>query len=229
MQSSMLLCVALCKPGIRRAPTLSFPRSLPGPQKVILSTKFFQSYLKAPGLVGAILPSSRWLANALCRHTRGALHILELGAGTGAITEQLRATFPNVPMIIVEREAALAAALELRFGRCKVVAMCLHEAPELLNGLPADTTVVSSLPFLSLPQGVAEPTVALLKAFLLHDRRRKLVQYTYGPQRPFDPDSDMLAWRREELVLRNLPPAWVWTLQIRSSEPARSAPEAVRA
>jgi phosphatidylethanolamine/phosphatidyl-N-methylethanolamine N-methyltransferase len=116
-------------------------------------------------------------------------------------------------MILVERDVALASALELRFGRCKVVGMCLHEAPEVLTDLPPDTTIVSSLPFLSLPAEVVGPTVALLRGFLLQDPRRRLVQYTYGPKRPFDPDSDILAWRREELVLRNLPPAWVWVLQ----------------
>lgn len=207
----------------------ALPGPRAGPQKVTLSTKFFQSYLKSPGLVGAILPSSCWLANALCRHTRGARYIIELGAGTGAVTQHLRATFPNVPMIVVERDAPLAAALELRFGRCKVVAMCLHDAPELLSGLPPDTTIVSSLPFLSLPKEVVAPTVSLLKEFLLHDRRRRLVQYTYGPQRPFDPDSGVLTWRREELVLRNLPPAWVWSLQARDPEQAKARPEAVPA
>jgi phospholipid N-methyltransferase len=188
-----------------------------------LSTKFFLSYLKAPDLVGAILPSSTHLANALCRHTIGARHILELGAGTGAITQQLRWTFPNVPTIIVERDPELALALERRFARCKVVAECLHERADLLEGLPADSVVVSSLPFRSLPHDVAQKTIALLQAFLQEAPARKLVQYTYGLRPPFEVTSDKLAWSRKELVVRNLPPAWVWTLQAQTPSMTETA------
>jgi phosphatidylethanolamine/phosphatidyl-N-methylethanolamine N-methyltransferase len=206
--------VFLLAAGISIEATLGFARmSIHLQRKHSVSTKFFLSYLKAPDLVGAILPSSTHLANALCRHAVGARHLIELGAGTGAITRQLRWTFPNVPTIIVERDKELAAALELRFARCRVVPECLHECPALFEGLPADTIIVSSLPFRSLPKDVASQTAALLRAFLLDVPTRKMVQYTYGIRPPFELPDEALVWTRKELVLRNLPPAWVWTLQ----------------
>lgn len=188
-----------------------------------MNLQFLRHYLSAPSLVGAVVPSSVHLALAMCRHTQGARHIIELGAGTGAITQHLRASFPNVPTVVVEREEEQAAALETRFGRCKVVAKCLHEVPELLEDVPAETVIVSSLPFLSLPKDVAEPTIAMIEAFLREDPRRKLVQFTYGFGCPFQAGAS-LQWKRRQLVVRNVPPAWIWTLQsTQSAVPATAA------
>lgn len=54
--------------------------------------RFLQTYLKQPGVVGAISPSSQALAVALSEPYRrhpGAARVLEVGAGTGAITRYL--------------------------------------------------------------------------------------------------------------------------------------------
>ena len=54
--------------------------------------RFLSRYFRAPNTVGAIAPSSRALAEALCEPLRNAGHpvsVLEVGAGTGAITRYL--------------------------------------------------------------------------------------------------------------------------------------------
>lgn len=54
--------------------------------------QFLKGYLRAPHTVGAIAPSSRALASALCepfRRHRGPARLLEIGAGTGPITRYL--------------------------------------------------------------------------------------------------------------------------------------------
>lgn len=180
-----------------------------------LNLEFFLRYLKNPALIGAILPSTTHLANALCRQALGTRFIVELGAGTGAVTQQLRATFPNLPMVLVEQDKGLAEGLARRFGRCKVVAECLHENPQVLQDLPADTVLVSSLPFRSMPLALRTATLDVICQFLLEEAGRKLVQFTYGVRPPFEPTTSKLTWQREELVLRNLPPASVWTLAVR--------------
>lgn len=182
-----------------------------------LNLEFFLSYIKNPALIGSILPSTTHLANALCRQAQGARFIVELGAGTGAITKALRDTFPNMPMVLVEQDKTLAERLSHRFGRCKVVAECLHDSPQLLQDLPADTTLVSSLPFRSLPPSVRAATTGLICQFLLEKAGRKLVQYTYGVRPPFESTDHKLTWQREDVVVRNLPPASVWTLAVREA------------
>jgi phosphatidylethanolamine/phosphatidyl-N-methylethanolamine N-methyltransferase len=178
-----------------------------------LSTKFLLSYLKAPGSVGAIAPSSTFLAKALCRHARDAQHLIELGAGTGAITQHLREEFPEIPLVVVECDAHMAAALRWRFGACTVVAEAIEDREDLFKDTPDQSAVVSSLPFRSLPEAVAAPIIGLLKDFLLESPKKRLVQYTYGQRIPFDSPHPSLAWKRRELILFNVPPAWVWTLQ----------------
>lgn len=54
--------------------------------------RFLQEYLQQPNIVGAIAPSSQALAAALCEPYRRATKpvvVLEVGAGTGAITRYL--------------------------------------------------------------------------------------------------------------------------------------------
>lgn len=56
--------------------------------------KFFKRYLSDPSTVGALTPSSRALAAALCNPFRrriSAATVLEVGAGTGAVTRYLGA------------------------------------------------------------------------------------------------------------------------------------------
>ncbi len=53
---------------------------------------FLRSFLRQPNLTGAVLPSSRRLAHALMsplRKRTGPARILEIGAGTGAVTQHL--------------------------------------------------------------------------------------------------------------------------------------------
>jgi phospholipid N-methyltransferase len=179
----------------------------------ILSAKFLLSYLKAPDLIGAVAPSSAFLAKALCRHAEGAQHLIELGAGTGAVTRHLCEEFPQTSLVVVERDRGMAAALRRRFGACTVVADAIEDRADLFKDIPENSVAVSSLPFRSLPETVAAQISLLMKQFLLASPKRRIVQFTYGRSVPFDAPDPALVWQRRELILRNFPPAWVWTLQ----------------
>ena len=72
-----------------------------------------------PSTVGAILPSSRHLADAMARAARGAEHLVELGAGTGAITEALCEQHPDVPTQAVEMDPLLAQHLREHLASAK--------------------------------------------------------------------------------------------------------------
>jgi len=164
-------------------------------------------------LVGAIAPSSIFLAKAVCRQAHGAQHLIELGAGTGAITRHLREEFPAAMLVAVEQDAQMAEALQQRFRTCIVVADPIQARKDLFIGIPEQSVTVSSLPFRSLPETAATQVITLLRDFLLASPKRKLVQYTYGQRVPFDSPHLALVWKRQKLILRNIPPAWVWTLQ----------------
>ena len=169
--------------------------------------------------MGAIAPSSAYLAKALCRHARGAQHLIELGAGTGAITQYLHEEFPRATLVVVEQDAPMAAVLQRRFGNGIVVADAIQARIDLFIGIPEQSVVVSSLPFRSFTDTVAESIITLLRDFLLESPKRRLVQYTYGQRVPFGSPHRALVWKRQEFILRNVPPAWVWTLQQSSIKP----------
>ena len=50
---------------------------------------FIKSMLREPFSVGALAPSSRYLANLLVTDMEAGTRVMELGAGTGAITQAI--------------------------------------------------------------------------------------------------------------------------------------------
>lgn len=176
-----------------------------------MSAGFLRQWLKAPAMVGAILPSSRHLAKAMARHASGAQALVELGAGTGTITAELVRQYPAVPLILFEQNPALASRLHDRFPDAQIVAECFHARTELLAHLPERTVFVSSLPFRSLPAAVAKPTIAALQRLLIESPYRRMIQFTYQPREPFRAPAGLL-WRRYVTVWRNAPPAGIWEL-----------------
>lgn len=179
---------------------------------MIRAAAFMAVALARPSTVGAILPSSRQLADAMARAASGAHRLIELGAGTGAITEALCRCHPQVPTLAVEMEAALAEQLRRRFPQIEVRAAAAHEVLREAQR-PGPTALVSSLPFRSLPPRLRLRSSLAIERFLGEHPARRLVQYTYLPRAPFDLRlGGALRWRQLEAVWRNVPPAWVWEL-----------------
>ena len=171
---------------------------------------FLAHFLRAPALVGGVVPSSRVLARTLSRHAVGFDAIVELGAGAGSVTRWLAADHPRARLTVVERDAAMARRLTRQWPRARICAACVHERPDAMLVQPPRTVAVSSLPFRSLPDELARETAAVIERFLLADPARRLVQYSYGLREPFEFSDARLRWRRAERVWRNVPPAIVW-------------------
>jgi len=137
--------------------------------------------------------------------------VLEVGAGTGAITRVLAQRVPVSKLVIIEPNQSWAAGLRAQFPRATVHAAMLHELEHVLQSLPKRTKVVSSLPFRSLPADVLGPTLGVLLPFLQSSPGRELTQFSYQPRPPFRAPEGM-RWKLQNVVLANLPPAGVWEL-----------------
>jgi phosphatidylethanolamine/phosphatidyl-N-methylethanolamine N-methyltransferase len=138
--------------------------------------------LKTPLQVGAICPSSRRLANRMAASvdpdTDG--FVVELGAGTGVITESLlrRGVLPD-RLIVIEKSAALAHHLSRRFPGVRVLHSDAADIPSIISNNEKVKAVVSSLPLRSLPRNqVARISLAWAHALAAHGR---VVQFTYAP------------------------------------------------
>ena len=169
---------------------------------------FMGQWARAPRSVGALCPSGVHLARRMAAMLPpGDGLVVELGAGTGAVTRALRACVAPERLLVLERLPAFCRVLRNRFPELTVI---LCDATRLAEYLPANrpvAAVVSSLPLLSLPAPVQQAIVEQMRAATA--RSGCIIQFTYA------------LWgcsplvragcRREKrgLVLRNLPPAKV--------------------
>lgn len=193
----------------------------PARPRVAVAGSFFAHFLRAPALVGGIVPSSRFLGRALSRQASGYDAIVELGAGAGSVTRWLAADHPRATLTVVERDPGMARRLTHDWPRARVHAGCVHERVECLFAQPSRAVAVSSLPFRSLPEDLAQITIGAIERFLLAHPARRLVQYSYGLREPFAFAAPAIEWRRVERVWRNVPPAVVWTAGL---APVRTTP-----
>lgn len=186
---------------------------------------FASGVLRDPANVGAVLPASRWLARAIAREvlrTRCQM-VIEIGAGTGAVTRAILAQgYPPDQLYALERDPQFVRWLRQNLPAVGVVKACASEVDRVVRpGVP--TTIVSSLPFKSMPQAEAHRCASALAAALCGSPGSRLVQYSYGfgGLPPFAAAAE-LRWAKAGVVLRNVPPATVWTLQRPSLSPTGS-------
>jgi phosphatidylethanolamine/phosphatidyl-N-methylethanolamine N-methyltransferase len=187
------------------------PRIKPGATSRMRPLHLFSCMLRDPSTTGALLPSSSFLAKAMAEASSGAGAIVELGAGTGAITRALLVRHGAPPLIAVEINPELALGLKKRFPKLDVRQA---RAQDVLAGLQTNKklVVVSSLPFRSLPAEVSAELQASLVATLKGHADSWLVQFTYQPRKPFEAPVGF-RWEHRGMVWRNVPPAGVWVLR----------------
>jgi phosphatidylethanolamine/phosphatidyl-N-methylethanolamine N-methyltransferase len=163
---------------------------------------------------GAIAPSSKRLARELAAAVGdvppGAV-IIELGPGSGCVTEALLRRHPGARILAVENNPSFARRLSERLPRAHVVEGCASALSAHLSthGLARAevAAVVSGLPLLSLPPDLVERICAAVREILLPGRR--FVQFTYSARafRRLHP----VGFHQERLrrVWLNVPPAVV--------------------
>ena len=171
---------------------------------------FSYEFIRHPKKMGSVIPSSRMLARAMRRTAQdyGAPDsiVIEAGAGTGAITRELVAHFPAERLLINELNPRLARRLRDRFPN-NTVRRGGVEALEVWTQ-PAPKTIVSSLPFRSLPPEIGAEIERVFFAALRENPANVLVQFTYGQKSPLNlpPESD-ISGERVTYAWLNFPPA----------------------
>jgi len=137
--------------------------------------------------------------------------ILELGPGTGVVTEALIARgFAPERIVAIEFDEHFALALRDRFPGVRVID---GDAFHLANSLSDDerfAAVVSSLPLLNFPPASRQSLIA--DAFARLEPGAPFIQFSYGLNPPVAaPDGACV--RRTARVWLNLPPARVWVFR----------------
>jgi phosphatidylethanolamine/phosphatidyl-N-methylethanolamine N-methyltransferase len=175
--------------------------------------RFIRTWLEKPLAVGAVTPSSRALARTMAAYVDASVPgaIIELGPGTGPITEALVAQgIDPLRLVLVEFDATFCTLLRARYPGATVVQGDAYGLKRLLAGLiqePA-AAVVSGLPLFTKPLQMR--LRLLFEAFGLMSPGAPFIQFTYNTVPPIPTRLDRVRAQASERVWMNIPPARVW-------------------
>lgn len=176
--------------------------------------QFFKGWQKDKKGVGALIPTSIHAARRMASviNPRSGMPVLELGAGMGVITKAIleRGIEPS-QLVSVEYSSDFYDALTRRFAGVDFRLGNAFQLDEVLDDRSAEQfdCVVSAVPMLSFPM---ERRVALLEDLLARvPPGRPVIQITYGPLSPVVKMPDRYVVSHYDFVVRNIPPAQLWT------------------
>src|SRR5256885_1819286 len=174
--------------------------------------RFIGSWFKKPLAVGAVTPSSKPLARTMAQyvdpHADGP--VIELGPGTGPITEALleHGVKPS-RLVLVEFNPTFCQLLRQRFPEATVVQADAYRLRESLSEYSRHeaSAVVSGLPLMTKPLRLR--LRLLREALALLAPQAPFVQFTYAMVPPI-PKLAGVKVEASDRIWRNMPPARVW-------------------
>jgi phosphatidylethanolamine/phosphatidyl-N-methylethanolamine N-methyltransferase len=194
-------------------PLQSSVRALKKPLRLDDEVRFLRSWIEKPLHMGAVMPSGRVLARTMAQYVdiKSTGPVVELGPGTGAITNALiEHGVDQKRLVLVEYNPGFCALLRDRYPQAKVVqgdAYALRDSLWDVLSVPA-SAVVSGLPL------VTKPMLTRLKlirdAFLALAPGAPFVQFTYSVAPPIPKSLPGVSTEASERIWMNLPPARVW-------------------
>ena len=182
------------------------------------TTLFLQEWLANPQRTGSLVPSSRKLAAAMARWLPSdpESFVLELGPGTGAVTQALlERGLREDRLVAIERNPKLAHLLRERFPDARIISGDAWHLDDLLRRqrqpIASVGAVISSLPLLNFSVEQAEDLAQKIRAVL--EPQGTWVQYSYRIHEPRSRGSTDFRLLASKIVWLNLPPARVSVFQ----------------
>jgi len=202
---------------------------VPAEDDLAATIVFLRQWLRDPKSIAAIAPSGRELARRIAGAVgRSAKSVVEIGAGTGAVTQALLdAGVPAGGLLVVERNAELAALLARRYPEVEVARGDAFDLANVVAGAQAVRAgrvdaVVSGLGLVNVDR--QRQRSLLEQAFRILRPAGRFVQFTYSPVLPVARETLAelgLCSRRAAFSFLNLPPASVYVLTRRRTRTAR--------
>lgn len=176
--------------------------------------QFFRTWFEKPIRTGAVMPSGKALARrmARCVDPNSTGPVIELGPGTGPVTEALvQWGIDPKRLVLVEFDPDFCRLLRTRYPEATVVQGDAYRLRRLLGSIMREpaAAVVSGLPLMTKPPRtrlrLMSDAMALLKP------GAPFVQFTYAMGSPIPKDLGAIKGEPSELIWLNIPPARVWT------------------
>lgn len=174
---------------------------------------FFRQWLRSPKSMGSVIPSSRFLARAVAGEAawQPGQFVIELGGGTGAISEGLIARgIPRENLVVIELDSSLHGFLKERLPGCQVIQGDATRLDEILARYPIGEigTVISGLPMVGMPPGFQRAIID--QGFKVVRPGGFMLQYSYSPVPPVPAAKLGIKASIARFVPLNVPPAFVW-------------------
>lgn len=175
---------------------------------------FVLEYIKNPKSVGAVAPSSKFLADKMINtiNFEKAKCIVEYGPGTGAFTEKILARAKDYTVVLlVEINREFYKSLRSMYSHKKNVIIVNDSAENIDNILKEYSIknidyVVSGLPFTSLPKNVSRCILEKTSKIISGNAEFITFQYSLFKLDFFRNHFNKVNYNK---VIRNLPPAYV--------------------
>ena len=175
--------------------------------------RFIRSWIEKPLSMGAVTPSGKVLARTMAHYVDPEIPgpVIELGPGTGAVTEALvQQGVDPARLVLVEFNPSFCRLLRKRYPEATVIQGDAYGIRRLLGSLlrePA-AAVVSGLPLVTKPFKVR--LRLLSEAMGLMVPGAPFVQFTYAMVPPIPKRPREISVEASERIWMNLHPARVW-------------------
>ena len=175
--------------------------------------RFIRSWIEKPLSIGSVTPSSRALARAMAAYVDPDSNgpVIELGPGTGPVTEALLARgIDPARLILLEFDPTFCRLLRKRYPAATVVQGDAYSLKRVLGGLLSEpaAAVVSGLPLFTKP--LKTRLKLIYEAFALMLPGAPFVQFTYATVPPIPKALDRVRAEASERIWMNIPPARIW-------------------
>lgn len=184
---------------------------------IINNFKFIKAFFRNPREIGAIIPSSEFLAEKVVNEAdfSGAKCVVEFGSGTGAVTRKIMEKLPKDAILIcfeINKELARLLKADIKDKRVKVINDGAENAGKYLKkyGFESADLIFSSLPMAWIPKNLSSRILETAERCLKDDGRYIQFQYSLLSRgRLKKTFSDM----KIKFEIRNFPPAFVYVCE----------------
>lgn len=175
--------------------------------------RFIRTWFENPLSTGAVMPSSKALARTMASYVdpQSTGPVIELGPGTGPVTEALvqRGVDPK-RLILVEFDPDFCRLLRTRYPAATVVQGDAYRLKRLLSDTVREpaAAMVSGLPLVTKPLRTRLRLIS--DALGLLAPGAPFIQFTYAMVPPIPKGLSGISAKASDLIWLNLPPARVW-------------------
>jgi phosphatidylethanolamine/phosphatidyl-N-methylethanolamine N-methyltransferase len=169
--------------------------------------RFFRVLAARPKNVGAVAPSGPQLAKAMAAQIKLDGPVLELGPGTGAITQAIVAKVGEERVTAVEYDGDFAASVKARWPAMTVIQGDAFDLDATLGHCTPYAAILSGLPLLNFSMEERHRLLDGVAARLLPGA--PFIQFSYGLHAPVTPPDGHIV-SQAAFAWANMPPARVW-------------------